>query len=176
VLLALLVGLAFGEGAAAPRTARAGLAPQGPPTFTVNSQADVAPVVGTSLTDGVCETVPGNGVCTLRAAVMEANHYPGGGAIIVSPAGTYSLTIAPSAAFTETVGSLDFAARFWLIGAGAATTIIDAGGIDRVLCVRGGAVVGVSGVTLQNGRVSSSPAFSCSYVPGFGAGSTSGAS
>ena len=51
------------------------------PTLTVNSLADVPG--GGNLANGVCETAPGNGVCTLRAAVMEANHYPGGGVTII---------------------------------------------------------------------------------------------
>src|SRR5690349_11983587 len=55
-----------------------------PPVFTVNSVADVAPTG--NLADGVCETAPGNGICTLRAAVIKANHYPGGGVAIHLPA------------------------------------------------------------------------------------------
>ena len=47
------------------------------PTFIVNSPADV--IASAPLDNGVCETAPGNGVCTLRAAIMKANHYPGGG-------------------------------------------------------------------------------------------------
>lgn len=65
------------------------------PTFTVNSLADV--VASAPLDNGVCETAPGNGVCTLRAAIMKANHFPGGGATINVPANSlpYKLTIAP---------------------------------------------------------------------------------
>ena len=37
-------------------------------TFTVNSTADVP--ASAPLNNGVCETAPGNGICTLRAAVM----------------------------------------------------------------------------------------------------------
>ncbi|HTY18094.1 MAG TPA: hypothetical protein VMH82_10225, partial [Myxococcota bacterium] len=52
------------------------------PTFTVNSTVDApgADTMGASLSDGVCETQHGNGICTLRAAIMESNHVPGGGA------------------------------------------------------------------------------------------------
>src|ERR1043165_4279589 len=39
-------------------------------TFTVNSTDDTADA---SPGDGVCETATGNGVCTLRAAIQEAN-------------------------------------------------------------------------------------------------------
>jgi hypothetical protein len=83
---------------------------------------------------------------------MEANHYPGGGITINLPAGTYPLTIAPNAAFTETVGSLDFNNAIELMGAGAATTIIDASALDRVICIRLGALVRLSGVSLRNGK------------------------
>ena len=47
------------------------------PTFAVNSLADVA--AGGDLTNGVCETATGNGICTLRAALQKAIAYPGGG-------------------------------------------------------------------------------------------------
>jgi len=50
--------------------------------------------MGASLDDSVCETQHGNGACTLRAAIMEANHVAGGGATIVIPAGTYPILIA----------------------------------------------------------------------------------
>ena len=42
--------------------------------FTVNSTVDA---VDANPGDGVCETAPGNGACTLRAAVQEANDLPG---------------------------------------------------------------------------------------------------
>src|SRR6516164_5100449 len=38
--------------------------------FTVNSPFDVS---DSNAGDGVCETAPGNGVCTLRAAIEETN-------------------------------------------------------------------------------------------------------
>jgi CSLREA domain-containing protein len=63
------------------------------PTFVVNSTADIPATA--PLDDGVCETSVGNHQCTLRAAIMEANHVPGGGATVRVPAGTYVLTIPP---------------------------------------------------------------------------------
>ena len=39
-------------------------------TFTVNSTDDV---VDADLGNGLCETATGNGTCTLRAAIQEAN-------------------------------------------------------------------------------------------------------
>ena len=72
-LLLLLLGLA---------TAPLQAAPAGT-TYTVNDPADLPGVP--PLTDGHCAAI--NGKCTLRAAVMEANHTPGNATIIL-PAGT----------------------------------------------------------------------------------------
>jgi len=44
-----------------------------PFAFTVNSTTDA----GDSVINGVCETSPGNGECTLRAAIQEANAHSG---------------------------------------------------------------------------------------------------
>src|SRR5438552_2336420 len=70
-----------------------GRAPASPPTFTVNSIADVVPTG--NLANGICETSPGSHICTLRAAVLKANHFPGGGVTIVVPANAlpYQITI-----------------------------------------------------------------------------------
>ena len=56
-------------------------------TFTVNSTEDFSEA---QLGDGDC--LAANDGCTLRAAVEEANAYPGNDVINV-PAGTYVLTI-----------------------------------------------------------------------------------
>ena len=59
-------------------------------TFTVNSFIDARDA---SPGDGFCETAPGNGVCTLRAAIMEMNTnrlLPVPDTIIL-PAGLYKL-------------------------------------------------------------------------------------
>jgi CSLREA domain-containing protein len=104
--------------------------------FTVNSAADVAGVSG----DTVCETDPGNGICTLRAAIMAANHIPAGGATIIIPAGIFTLTIAPVGTDDETTGDLNVTQDMNIQGAGAARTFIDASGLvpgDRVLHIIG---------------------------------------
>lgn len=81
------------------------------------------------LNDGICATaynngVP-NGVCTLRAAIMEANHASGGPHTISIPPGLYPLTIPASGANDETTGDLNITANMSIIGAGSSTTIID---------------------------------------------------
>jgi CSLREA domain-containing protein len=121
------------------------------PTFTVNSLADV--VASTPLDNGVCETLPGNHVCTLRAAIIKANHFPGGGVTIDLPAGTYDLTILPVGSNDETSGDLNITQTLTLIGAGAASTIIDAHQIDRVFNVKKGSTVSISNITVRNGLV-----------------------
>ena len=88
---------------AAPTTMRAQQPALAAPSFTVTSAADV--IAGGDLANGVCETAPGNKVCTLRAAIMKANHYSLGGVTIIIPSGTYTLTI-PAFGFNETSGNL----------------------------------------------------------------------
>jgi CSLREA domain-containing protein len=110
-------------------------------TFTTNSTADTADV---SAGDGICETAPGNGVCTLRAALQEANALAGADTINVA-AGTYVLT----------AGELQIGSDMTIAGAGAATTIIDGNANGSVF--RGGSTaVGISGLTIQNGSVDAS--------------------
>ncbi len=58
-------------------------------TFNVDSTADG---VDANPGDGVCATA--SATCTVRAAVMEANAWPGDDVIMI-PAGTYVLTIPP---------------------------------------------------------------------------------
>src|SRR5262249_41571303 len=98
------------------------------PTFTV-TRTDDAPGTG-DLGDGVCAAQGGG--CTLRAAVMEANHIAGGGATIVLPAGTLAIGNAPLGAGSESDGDLDVTAPTTLVGEGPSATMIDGGGISRV--------------------------------------------
>jgi hypothetical protein len=118
------------------------------PTFTVDSIADVPG--GGSLVDGVCETATGNHVCTLRAAVMEANHIAGGGARIVVPAGVYSLGIPRSAGYEEE-GDLNVNAPMTVEGAGPSVTIVDGGQLDRVFFV-GAATATIRDLSVRNGK------------------------
>jgi hypothetical protein len=123
------------------------------PTFNINSAADV--VASAPLNNGVCETAPGNNVCTLRAAIMKANHFPDGGVTINIPSGTYTLTIPASGSDDEITGNLNISASMSLIGAGAASTIIDGNGSatnDNVMFVNSAVTVTISNVTIQNGR------------------------
>ncbi|HEV7731219.1 MAG TPA: choice-of-anchor Q domain-containing protein [Candidatus Binatia bacterium] len=112
-------------------------------TLIVNSQlgdADATPG------NGVCETAAGNGVCTLRAAVEEANALAGADLIRV-PAGRY---LVPQA-ITANPG-LTVSGDLVVTGAGAATTIVDGGGVTRIFTVQPGVKVMLRDLTLTNAR------------------------
>ncbi len=119
-------------------------------TFTANTTLDAQDA---NPGDGVCETAPGNGVCSLRAAVQESNARPGAD-VIVLPAGVYTLTLAGALENDARFGDLDIYDDLTLEGAGAAITVIDGNQLDRVidLSLRSG-VVEISGLTIRNGSV-----------------------
>lgn len=128
-----------------------GMAPQIVPsapsaTFTVTKAADT--------NDGTCSV----GDCSLREAHVAANT-SGGADMIVVPAGTYTLSIAGNDDGSAS-GDLDVNEDTTISGAGAATTILQAGttnsnGIDKVvgfnpLCA---SVSGtVNNVTIRHGN------------------------
>jgi CSLREA domain-containing protein len=133
---------------AAPATAQAA-------SFTVSSTADA---VDANPGDGICETGAGNGICTLRAAIQEANALPGDDTIVL-PAGTYTLSLAGVDEDASATGDLDISSNLTIAGAGAATTIIDGGALDRVFQVGTpffDAAVTISGVTIRNGSTAAS--------------------
>lgn len=115
--------------------------------FTIDSIADQ---VDQNVGDGLCAVANGGG-CTLRAAIMEANAWgtdeqPDQ---VVVPAGEYVLTLAGNG---NLAGDLDITQSMVLVGAGSASTAIDASGLDRVLDIRAGNVE-VRGVTIRGGAV-----------------------
>lgn len=120
------------------------------PVFTVNSTADL---VDANPGNEVCAAA--GGACTLRAAIMEANAAAGADTIVL-PAGTYTLSLAGADENACATGDLDILAAqpLTIEGAGAATTIVDAAGIDRVFHNLGGLTI--SGVTIRNGSAGAS--------------------
>lgn len=115
-------------------------------TFVVNSTADAVDAIPG---DGTCSTA--GGVCTLRAAIQEANALAGVDTITV-PAGTYLLTIAGINEDAAATGDLDINDALTLSGAGATTTIVDGGGLDRVFQVRSFLqTVNISAITIRGG-------------------------
>ena len=107
-------------------------------------------LVDIALGDGVCDA--GGGVCTLRAAVQEANQTAAGDRIVV-PAGTYLLTLVGPNEDLAGLGDLDLLEDVEIEGAGAGLTVVDGNFGDRVFEVAFGVAVSLSGMTVRNGRV-----------------------
>lgn len=94
-------------------------------TFTVDTTTDA---VDATPGDHQCRTA-GN-LCSLRAAVQEANALPGLDAVDL-PAGTYALSLAGAGEDAGLTGDLDVTDDLTLTGAGEGLTILDAAGLDR---------------------------------------------
>lgn len=140
----------------------ASVAGAAPLTFLVNSPVDE---LDFNPGNGICETVAGNGVCTLRAAILEANAHAGADTIVLQANVTYLLTRVGIDDVART-GDLDVTDSVTIIGAGP-TTVIDGNGAvlgDRVfqfdkcigggymsVCATGDVVATLSGVTIQHG-------------------------
>jgi len=131
---------------------------QTPPTFVVNSRFDV-PADRNDTDHSVCRTAAANTTCTLRAAIMKANRYPGGGVTIRVPGQTYVLSLRCDTGCFENdeggqpadaAGDLDITASMTIRGDGAGATIIDANEVDRIFDARNVALT-LRGVTLRNG-------------------------
>jgi len=88
--------------------------------------------------------------CSLREAVYMANQTPGGAAIVVGP-GVYTLTRAGRGEESTATGDLDVQSHLLLLGAGAERTILDGGGIDRVLDIGPLGSLEIQDVTVRNG-------------------------
>jgi len=114
-------------------------------TYQVNTTVDLP---DDGLAVSACHTSAGT--CSLRAAIMKANQVDGTDIIHV-PAGTYTLTIAPSGADGDDRGDLNITSAIAITGAGAGRTIIDGNASDRVFDVSAGQFVGLSGLTIRNG-------------------------
>jgi hypothetical protein len=110
-------------------------------SFSVNSNADAT---DWNPGDGKCETANGNGVCTLRAAVVELNALSGG---------TVTFGLGGSITYLLTLGELNITKNMDIIGNGSANTIIDGDVNSRVFDISSpGLVVNITDVTIQNGR------------------------
>ena len=125
-----------------------------PLTFTVNSIFDIPDATPG---DNVCETALGTHVCTLRAAIQEANAHAGNDTIVLQAGATYVLTRVGAADDTALNGDLDINHSVTITGSGAASTIIDGNGSvtkERVFQIAAAATVSISGVTIRNGNSS----------------------
>lgn len=128
-----------------------------PLTFVVTSAIDA---LDSTPGDGICQAALANGVCTLRAAIMEANTHPGPDAIVFSINDTFSLSIAGANEDFAQAGDLDIQDDLRITGNGFKNTVIDGGGTsvnDRVFHIdpaSAGIAVSISGLTIQHGNVS----------------------
>lgn len=102
--------------------------------------------------DGVCQTVSGG--CSLRAAIQESNQLgeASGPHQITVPAGVYTLTIPGTDESSSNTGDLNIRASMSILGDGASQTVIDGGGLDRVIDVAVGTVL-IQAITIRNGNV-----------------------
>ena len=134
-------------------------APAHAAVFMVDSTND-APDIGPG--DGTCATV--DGVCTLRAAVMEANALVALGAKppnrILVGAGIYTLTIAGRGEDGAATGDLDVnGGALTIMGIGSGEVILDANGLDRAFHL--GPVTptdfSLEGFMIRNGNAVSTP-------------------
>jgi uncharacterized repeat protein (TIGR01451 family)/CSLREA domain-containing protein len=117
-------------------------------TFVVNTTADTADAVPG---DGKC--ADSSNACSLRAAVQEANALAGPDTIVLSAA----IYVLSGAAGDDAAlsGDLDITGDLTLTGAGTASTIIDGGGVDRVLDIDpsgAGVNVTIANLTVRGGN------------------------
>ncbi len=118
---------------------------------------------GPIIVDTTADTVDGNttsvwalfdnkgldGFISLREAILAVNAGAGGDTISLG-AGTYTFTAAADYEDLAVSGDLDITKDVTIIGAGAATTIIDAADIDRVFDVHNGTVM-IQDLTMLDG-------------------------
>ena len=114
-------------------------APAGAGVFTVTTTSEL---------DGNCDAH-----CSLREAIVTANGTPGPDEVRLGP-GLYRLTRVAGVEEAGATGDLDVTDDLTLTGAGAASTTIDGGGIDRILDIHflNSGDVAVADLTLRNGH------------------------
>lgn len=114
--------------------------------FTVNNLGDAADATPGN---GVCETATGNGVCTLRAAIEEANALPG--------CGPHTITVDGSGTIDLATALPDLNANMTINASGASSLTVRrstvAGTPDfTVFTIVSGRTVTLNGLTISNGR------------------------
>jgi CSLREA domain-containing protein len=133
--------------------------------FAVNSTADVHDA---NAGNGICETATGNHICTLRAAIEEANKLAGADTIALQPNATYLLSLTSTQ--DSITADLIVSDSVTITGAGPNSTIIDGNGAStgqRVFflfrcvgnvvnqqdqsCTNGDVSVSMSGIRIKNG-------------------------
>jgi hypothetical protein len=122
-------------------------------TFVVDSFDDLVEI---DPVDVRCQTSAG--ACTLRAAVMQAN-FNSGDSTILLPAGIFQLSRQPNGANGADSGDLNLEkssfAWITIVGAGAESTIVDGGDLDRIFRVELGTAASIRQLTVRNGSAGS---------------------
>lgn len=117
--------------------------------FTVDDTGDTG---DSNPGDGACDD--GGGNCTLRAAIDQANNSADIDEIVL-PAGTFAISQSTAGENSNADGDYDVRESLILHGAGAGDTVLDGGGLDRVVDVPniGGSprTLHLSGLTVRNG-------------------------
>jgi hypothetical protein len=121
-------------------------------TFTVIDPTDAPD----AQLDGTCASTH-MGLCTLRAAIQEAEFVAGDDIVILSTGlGDYRLTIAPgteaSGPPSNATGDLDISTNVTVNGAGPDLSVIDGTGTHRIFDVHAGGTLQLTNLMLQNGE------------------------
>ncbi|MFQ5342076.1 MAG: CSLREA domain-containing protein, partial [Anaerolineae bacterium] len=128
--------------------------------LTAPAKSSEAAVGGATIAvNTTADELNADGDCSLREAIQAANTNSAvdactagsGDDTINLPAGTYILALAGANENGNATGDLDVWGNLVINGAGAASTIINGGGIDRVLDSYGSFTVEINGVTITNG-------------------------
>jgi len=119
--------------------------------FIVNNTTDQADANFGGVFDGVCETVIGNGACTLRAAIQEANDTSEKDTITL-PEGEIIL-IGNSGDDNNLGGDLDIVEDLLLRGVSGRKTIIKSSGSDRVIHMGNSSSVEIYDLSIRDGRL-----------------------
>jgi len=122
------------------------VSPNCPGTLEVNSIGDDHDFAAN---DGICETQPDTRVCTLRAAIEEANSEIACGTITID-ATSVSGTICLTSALPTIVHNVDINGP----GANVLTIKRDSGGDYSIFAIGSGRTVGIDGLTIRNGKAS----------------------
>jgi hypothetical protein len=97
------------------------------------------------------ETQTGNGTCSLRDATLYASGTAEPDCAPAPASGTTTI-IVPAGVYALTGGALSLTGDAAIVGAGAGTTTINAGGMSQVLGIAGAAHVSITGVTVTGGQ------------------------
>ncbi len=121
-------------------------------TFAVNTTSDT---LDSSLGDGVCADA--GSVCSLRAAIAEANALSGADTITL-PAGVYTQALVAAGENANGGGDWDITGDLTINGAGEDLSVVQAAATpgtatERVLDIQSGTVV-LSGMTIRHGSFS----------------------